>query len=65
MWRGVTPDTRVICVSHMTFTTGTILPISALAARCDDRDIVLAVDGAHPPGMLDLDLDQVSGDMYA
>lgn len=65
VWRGVTPDTRVICVSHMTFTTGTILPISALAARCDDRDIVLAVDGAHPPGMLDLDLDQVSGDMYA
>jgi isopenicillin-N epimerase len=65
VWRGVTADTRVICVSHMTFTTGTVLPISALAARCEERGIVLAVDGAHPPGMIDLDLDRVSGDMYA
>lgn len=65
VWRGVTPDTRVICVSHMTFTTGTLLPISALAARCRERGIVLAVDGAHPPGMIDVDLEEVSGDMYA
>ena len=49
----------------MTFTTGTLLPISALAARCRERGIVLAVDGAHPPGMIDVDLEEVSGDMYA
>lgn len=65
VWRGVTPETRVICVSHMTFTTGTVLPIPELASRCAEEGIVLAVDGAHPPGMLDVDLHVVGGDMYA
>ncbi|MDE3002106.1 MAG: aminotransferase class V-fold PLP-dependent enzyme [Gemmatimonadota bacterium] len=65
VWGGVTPETRVICVSHMTFTTGTVLPIPELASRCAEKGMVLAVDGAHPPGMLDVDLDVVGGDMYA
>ena len=65
VWQGVVSSTRVICVSHLTYTTGTVFPIPELAARCAANDIVLAVDGAHPPGMLDIDLAEVSGDMYA
>ena len=65
VWGGVTPETRVICVSHMTFTTGTVLPIPELASLCTEKGIVLAVDGAHPPGMLDVDLHVVGGDKYA
>lgn len=65
VWRRVTPATRVVCVSHMTFTTGTLMPVSALARRCADAGIVLAVDGAHPPGMLGIDLAEVGGDFYA
>jgi len=65
VWATVTPATRVLCVSHMTFTTGTVLPVRELAVRCRERGIVLAVDGAHPPGMLQLDLDEVGGDFYA
>ncbi len=65
VWSGVTDRTRVICVSHLTFTTGTVLPIRQLANRCAERDIVLAVDGAHPPGMIQLDLAAIGGDFYA
>lgn len=65
VWAAVGPRTRVVCVSHMTFTTGTVLPIGELARRCRDRGIVFVVDGAHPPGMLDLDLASVGGDFYA
>ena len=65
VWSDVTEATAVICVSHMTFTTGTVLPITELAERCVDRDIVLAVDGAHPPGMLQMDLRTLGGDFYA
>lgn len=65
VWATVSPATRVVSVSHMTFTTGTLLPIEELAARCRARDIVLAVDGAHPPGMLELDLNAMGGDFYA
>lgn len=65
VWSAVTPRTRVVCVSHVTFTTGTILPIPALALRCRDAGVILAVDGAHPPGMMELDLADVAGDFYA
>ncbi|MCH2469515.1 MAG: aminotransferase class V-fold PLP-dependent enzyme [Gemmatimonadetes bacterium] len=65
VWSGVTDRTRVMCVSHLTFTTGTILPIRELADRCAERGIVLAVDGAHPPGMMRLDLGELGGDFYA
>lgn len=65
VWSAVTPATKVVSVSHMTFTTGTVLPVPELARRCRERGVILAVDGAHPPGMLQLDLSLVGGDFYA
>ncbi len=65
VWAEVTPTTRVVTVSHLTFTTGTLLPIAELARRCRERGIVLVVDGAHPPGMLEVDLGTLGGDFYA
>jgi selenocysteine lyase/cysteine desulfurase len=65
IWSHVTPRTRVVSVSHVTFTNGTVLPVSRLARRCADADIVLAVDGAHPPGMMQVDLSRLGGDFYA
>ena len=59
------PHTRVVCVSHVTFTTGTVLPIPELSTRCAERGIAFAVDGAHPPGMIEIDLARVAGDFYA
>ncbi len=65
VWSSVTGATRVISVSHVTFTNGTTLPVRELAARSAGRGIVLVVDGAHPPGMMRLDLGAVGGDFYA
>jgi isopenicillin-N epimerase len=65
VWSVVTPATRVVSVSHMTFTTGTLLPVEALAVRCREEGIVCVVDGAHPPGMLAVDLSSVGADFYA
>jgi isopenicillin-N epimerase len=65
VWSAVGPSTRVVSVSHMTFTTGTLLPVGDLATRCRERGIVFVVDGAHPPGMLQVDLATIGGDFYA
>ena len=65
VWSAVTPRTRVVSVSHMTFTTGTLLPVDDLARRCREAGITFCVDGAHPPGMLRLDVDEMGGDFYA
>ena len=65
VWEAVGPATRVVSLSHVTFTTGTVLPVTELARRCGEAGIILAVDGAHPPGMMQLDLDGLGGDFYA
>lgn len=65
VWRGVSDRTRVVSVSHVTFTNGTTLPVEALAARCRERGVVFVVDGAHPPGMMPVSLARTGADFYA
>jgi isopenicillin-N epimerase len=63
--RSIGPRTRVVSVSHVTFTTGTVMPVREIAALCRERDIVCVVDGAHPPGMMRVDLRDIGADFYA
>ena len=57
--------TRVLSLSHVTFTTGTRLPVEEVARICRDRKIIFVVDGAHPPGMVRMDLSSWRPDFYA
>ncbi len=59
------PSTRVLSLSHVTFTTGTRLPVEEVAELCRERGIVLVVDGAHPPGLMAVDLSAWRPDFYA
>ncbi len=61
----VSEETRVLSLSHVTFTTGTRLPLEEVAELCRERGIILVVDGAHPPGMVKLDLASWDPDFYA
>ncbi|MGD2067383.1 MAG: aminotransferase class V-fold PLP-dependent enzyme [Gemmatimonadota bacterium] len=65
IWERVGEGTRVVSVSHVTFTNGTTLPVDRLARRCRDAGIVFVVDGAHPPGMLDFSVGAIGADFYA
>jgi isopenicillin-N epimerase len=60
------PATRVISISHVTFTNGTLMPVRELAELCRERGLVCVVDGAHPPGMMRVDLAELGPiDFYA
>jgi isopenicillin-N epimerase len=61
----LSPQTRVLSLSHVTFTTGTILPVEEVAEICRELGIIFVVDGAHPPGMMEVDLDAWSPAFYA
>lgn len=63
--RAITSHTRVVSVSHVTFTNGTIMPVAEIAAMCRERGIICVVDGAHPPGMIRVDLRGIDADFYA
>jgi selenocysteine lyase/cysteine desulfurase len=61
----MTSRTRVVSVSHVTFTTGLIMPVAAIVRRCRERGIISVVDGAHPPGLMDVGLRALDPDFYA
>jgi len=63
--RAMTPKTRLLMVSHMPYVTGVIMPIEQLADLAHSKGALISVDGAHPLGMLDLDLKATGIDHYA
>lgn len=61
----VTPRTRVVSVSHITCTTGMVLPVRQIAALCRDRGVLSVIDGAQAVGMIPVDVHDLGCDFYA
>jgi len=64
-WRErITPRTKVLMISHILFSNGLIQPLRELCALARERGMISAVDGAHGPGLLPLDLAASGCDFY-
>jgi selenocysteine lyase/cysteine desulfurase len=61
----ITPRTRVLFFSHISTVTGVVLPAKELCALARSKGILSAVDGAHVPGMMQLNLHELGCDMYS
>ncbi len=64
IWRGVTPRTRVILLSHITSPTALIMPVAEICRRARAAGILSVIDGAHAPGQIDLNLSVLGADFY-
>src|SRR6266404_6742667 len=60
----ITPRTRILFVSHITTATGVVLPIKEISALARSKGIISAIDGAHVPGMMRLNIHDLGCDMY-
>ena len=64
LWRGVTKNTRVIFISHITSPTAIIFPVKEIIRRAREAGIITIVDGAHVAGQIPLHLDSLGADFY-
>ncbi len=60
----VGPRTRAVLIDHVESGTGVVVPVGEVVAALEP-DVVVIVDGAHAPGMLELDLDALGASFYA
>jgi selenocysteine lyase/cysteine desulfurase len=61
----ITPRTRAISVPHVTCTTGQVLPIARITSLARSKNIWVLADGAHPPGMMPVDVRALGVHAYA
>jgi isopenicillin-N epimerase len=61
----ISPKTSVVFFSHCTTSTGLILPALDITRAVRERsDALVIIDGAHAPGMIPLNLDEIDADFY-
>jgi isopenicillin-N epimerase len=63
-WSGVTSNTRILFLSHITSPTAILFPVEEIISRARQAGIVTILDGAHVPGQIQIELDHLGADFY-
>jgi L-cysteine/cystine lyase len=59
------PDTRLVVISHVLYTSGARLPVEAIAALAHERGAIVAVDGAQSVGAIPVSVADLGVDFLA
>ena len=62
---GITSKTKFLTICHINYTDGFIMPVKEICEMARSKGIITLIDGAQPPGMMKLDMQELGCDMYA
>ncbi len=62
--KSITPSTKLVILDHITSSTGILFPIKEIIQYCKGKEILILIDGAHAPGNVTIDLDDLHPDWY-
>jgi selenocysteine lyase/cysteine desulfurase len=63
--QSISGRTKVVMFSHVTCTTGMVLPAKEIADFCRSKNIYTCIDGAQAVGMIEVNLKEINPDFYA
>ncbi|MDX2171486.1 MAG: aminotransferase class V-fold PLP-dependent enzyme [Bacteroidota bacterium] len=63
-FKGLTPNTKAIFISHITSATALIFPVKEICELAKAKGLLTFVDGAHSPGHIPLNLSGLKADIY-
>lgn len=63
-WKGYSENTKAIFISQITSMTALILPVKEICAKAKALGLLTIVDGAHVPGHIPLNLEELEADIY-
>lgn len=61
----ITPRTKMIVISHISYTTGAKLPVKQIVEMAHAYDVLVTVDAAQSFGSMQLDMQDLGVDFYA
>jgi L-cysteine/cystine lyase len=61
----LTPNTRLVALSHVDWTNGEVLPLREICAVARERGVLTLIDGAQSVGNIPVDMQDTGADMYA
>lgn len=63
-WKGYNNNTKVIFINQISSATALIFPVKDICEKAKELGLITIVDGAHVPGHIDLDLQDLKADFY-
>lgn len=63
-WKGYSTRTKVIFINQMSSSTALLFPVKEICDKAQELGLITIVDGAHIPGHIDLNIQELNPDYY-
>ncbi len=60
----IAKETKLLVIDHVASAAAMVLPVKEIVHFCREKGIFVLVDGAHAPGMLNVDIERIGADWY-